>query len=39
MDTQTILARAQAYISEEKDAKFADEVRELVAKGDMKELA
>jgi phosphoglucomutase len=38
MDAQTILARAQAYISEEKDEKFAKEVRELVAKGDMKEL-
>jgi len=38
MDTATILARAQAYISAEKDEKFAGEVRDLVAKNDMKEL-
>lgn len=38
MDTKTILERANAYISEEKDAKFAQEVRDLVAKNDAKEL-
>ncbi len=38
MDSQTILARAQAYITEEKDAKFAAEVKDLVAKNDLKEL-
>ncbi len=38
MDTKTILARAEAYISEEKDAKFSQEIRDLVAKNDMKEL-
>lgn len=38
MDTTSILARAAAYISEEKDPKFAAEVQDLVAKKDMKEL-
>jgi len=38
MDAKTILARAEAYISEEKDAKFAQEVRDLIAKKDTKEL-
>jgi phosphoglucomutase len=38
MDTKTILTRAEAYISEEKDAKFSQEIRDLVAKNDMKEL-
>lgn len=38
MDAKTILARAEAYISEEKDAKFAQEVRDLIAKNDSKEL-
>jgi phosphoglucomutase len=38
MDAKTILARAEAYISEEKDAKFAQEVRDLIAKNDTKEL-
>lgn len=38
MDAQTILKRANAYISEEKDERFSEEVRELVAKDDLKEL-
>jgi len=38
MDNAAILARAKAYITEEKDEKFAREVRDLVAKNDMKEL-
>ncbi|ULQ60194.1 phospho-sugar mutase [Brucepastera parasyntrophica] len=38
MDTQTILARAQAYIDEEKDEKFADEVKELISSSNIKEL-
>jgi phosphoglucomutase len=38
MDANTILARAEAYISEEKDAKFSQEVRNLVAQKDSKEL-
>ena len=38
MDAKTILARAEAYISEEKDVKFAQEVRDLIAKNDSKEL-
>ena len=38
MDEKTILARAEAYIAEEKDAKFAAEVKDLVAKKEMKEL-
>ncbi len=38
METKDILARAKAYISEEKDEKFSAEVRDLVAKNDVKEL-
>lgn len=38
MNETTILERAQAYISDEKDEKFAAEIRDLVAKRDMKEL-
>ncbi len=38
MDSNAILERAKAYISGEKDKKFADEVSSLVAKNDMKEL-
>ncbi len=38
MDEKEILARAEQYIAEEKDSSFSDEVRELVAKKDMKEL-
>ncbi len=38
MERDAILARARAYITEEKDEKFALEVRELVEKNDMKEL-
>ena len=38
MDANTILSRAKEYISEEKDEKFAAEVKNLVAKNDIKEL-
>ncbi len=38
MDERTILSRAEAYVSEEKDEKFAAEVRDLIAKKDVKEL-
>ena len=38
METKTILERANAYIAEEKDEKFSAEVKELVAKNDIKEL-
>jgi len=38
MEIKTILERANAYISSEKDEKFSAEVRDLVAKNDMKEL-
>ncbi len=38
MENAAILARAQAYITEEKDEKFRREVQDLVAKNDMKEL-
>lgn len=38
MDSPIILARAQAYISDEKDEKFAAEVQKLVAENNMKEL-
>lgn len=38
MDATTILSRARAYISEEKDVKFAGEIKDLVARNDMKEL-
>jgi phosphoglucomutase len=38
MDKQSIISRAHAYISGEKDEKFAAEVSDLLAKNDMKEL-
>ncbi len=38
MDKSIILERANSYIAEEKDLKFADEVRDLIARGDDKEL-
>ena len=38
METKTILERAHAYIAEEKDEKFSAEVKDLVAKNDIKEL-
>lgn len=38
MNEKEILERAKKYIAEEKDESFRNEVEELVAKGDMKEL-
>ena len=38
MDKAEILKRAKAYIAEEKDERFRQEVEDLVAKEDMKEL-
>jgi len=38
MDHIKILERAKAYINDEKDQKFADEVRALIQKNDLKEL-
>ncbi|MDR2897166.1 MAG: phospho-sugar mutase, partial [Spirochaetaceae bacterium] len=38
MDTDTIIARAKAYIAEEKDEGFKKEVQQLLDAGDMKEL-
>jgi len=38
MEIKTIIERANAYIADEKDEKFSAEVRDLVAKNDMKEL-
>lgn len=38
MENEKIIARAKAYISEEKDEKFAAEVKALVEKNDIKEL-
>jgi len=38
MDRTEILKRAEAYIAEEKDARFRSEVEKLVAADDMKEL-
>jgi phosphoglucomutase len=38
MDETTVLSRARAYISEEKDEKFAGEIKTLIAKNDLKEL-
>ena len=38
MDKEEILKRANAYINEEKDERFSNEVKELIAKEDYKEL-
>jgi phosphoglucomutase len=38
MENEKIIARAKAYISEEKDEKFAAEVKALIEKNDIKEL-
>jgi len=38
MDEKTILGRAEAYIREERDQSFAQEVRDLVAKKNLAEL-
>jgi len=38
LDTQEIIARAQAYIAEETDEFFRSEVEQLLKSGDIKEL-
>ena len=38
MTNEEILARAKDYIAQEKDERFANEVEELIAKEDYKEL-
>ncbi len=38
MDSSALIARAQEYAKEEKDQGFAQEVKDLLAKGDTKEL-